>query len=520
MSAETSTSTGGIVHGRSLAAGLDETCDVVVIGSGAGGAVMAAHLAEAGLSVIVLEEGPYYKPEEIASFRPTQTMRRMWREAGLFAALPRGNTPVIALAMGRNVGGSSVHTGGVCFRVPGNVHDHWVRELGLPELAERRFETAYADVERRVHVTEVPVSARSLSTTTLLRGAEKLGVGFDALRRNTVACEGNARCNFGCPKHTKMSVDLAYLPSAVRHGTRVFSDSLVERILFRGDRAVGVEGRILGRPDAPKLRVRARAVVLACGTVHTPLLLEKSGVQNVHVGRHITLHPSLRVSAVFDQRIDGWNGAMQSVYSDHFAAEGITFVGVYTPVNLLAAALPGVGPALRVRARNMGHLAVMGGLIHDEGGGVIAPTPLREGAFSYEMIPRDLARLRRAATLLGEVAFAAGAKEVYLPIFGVPPVRSLATLRALEREPIDPRRIESVAFHPLGSARMANDPRRGVVDPAGRVYGRRSLYVADGSVFPTSIGVNSQVAIMAMATRLAFAAREEIARGPGLALDK
>lgn len=508
--------TGEIVHGRGLDRGLEESCDVVVIGSGAGGAVMAAHLAEAGLSVIVLEEGPYYKPEEIASFRPTQTMRRMWREAGLFAAVPRGNTPVIAVAMGRNVGGSSVHTGGVCFRIPGKVHDHWVRELGLPELSERQFEAAYADVERRVHVTEVPASARSASTNTMLRGAEKLGVGFEALRRNTVACEGNARCNFGCPKHTKMSVDLAYLPSALRHGTRVFSDCLVERILFRGDRAVGVEGRILGRTDgtSPRVRVHARSVVLACGTVHTPLLLQKSGVANVHIGRHITLHPSLRVSAVFDHRIDGWNGALQSVYSDHFANEGITFVGVYTPVNLLASALPGIGPSLRVRARQMGHLAVMGGLIHDEGGGTIAPTPMREGAFSYEMIPRDLQRLRRAATLLGEVALAAGAKEVYLPIFGVPPVRDRNRLRAIEHEPIDPRRIESVAFHPLGSARMANDPRRGVVDPAGRVYGRRGLYVADGSVLPTSIGVNSQVAIMAMATRLAFETREEFARSP------
>jgi choline dehydrogenase-like flavoprotein len=502
---------GEIIHGRTLAQGLDEGCDVVIVGSGAGGAAMAAHLAEAGLSVIVLEEGPYYTPSEIASFRPTQSMRRMWREAGLLAALGIGQTPVIGLAVGRNVGGSSVHTGGVCFRIPENVHDEWVRDHGLGELSAKRMREAYEDVERRVHVTEVPSSARSLSTTKFLEGADKLGVPFSSIRRNTVGCEGNARCNFGCPKHAKMSVDQAYLPSAIAQGARVYSDSLVERVLWEGDRAVGVEGKVLGRPDAPKLRIRARAVVLACGTVHTPVLLAKSGVGNVHVGRHITLHPAVRVSALFDQRLDGWNGALQSVYSDHYANEGITLVGVYSPVNILAAALPGVGPALRARGRTMGHVGVLGGMVHDEGGGVVRSTPAREGALSYEMIPRDLARIRRTTTILGELALAAGAREVYLPIFGVPPVRDLATLRALEHQSLDARRIECIAFHPLGSARMANDARRGVVDENGHVYGTRGLYVADGSVLPTSIGVNSQVAIMTMATRLAWLAREEIA---------
>lgn len=500
-----------VQHGRSLS-GIDEGCDVVIVGSGAGGATMAAHLAEAGLSVIVLEEGPYYRPEEIASFRPSQTMRRMWREAGLLAALGVGQTPVIGLTVGRNVGGSSVHTGGVCFRIPSVIHDEWVRDHGLPSLSERRFQEAYADVERRVHVAEVPASLRSLSTQKFLQGAEKLGIPFSSLRRNTVACEGNARCNFGCPKHTKMSVDLAYLPSALAHGARVYSDSLVERILWDGDRAVGVEGKILGREDAPRLRVRARAVVLACGTIHTPVLLAKSGIARAHLGRHITLHPSIRISALFDDRVDGWNGALQSVFSDHYAGEGITLVGVYAPVNLLAGALPGVGPSLRMRARSLGHIGVLGALVHDDGGGVVRPTPLREGALTYEMIPRDLGRVRRAITLLGELAFAAGAREVYPPIFGVPPVRDLHTLRALEHQGLDARRIECVAFHPLGSARMANDPRRGVVDEQGRVYGTQGLYVADGSVLPTSIGVNSQVAIMAMATRLAGPAADTIAR--------
>jgi choline dehydrogenase-like flavoprotein len=509
---------GAIVHGRDLPGGFDEGADAVVVGSGAGGAVAATLLAEAGWRVIVLEEGPYYRPEEIAAFTPSESMRRMWREAGMLAAFGVGRTPLIGVTVGRNVGGSSVHTGGVCFRVPSAVHAEWVRDLGLDELSERAFEGAYLDVERRMRVDEVGALDRSLSTTKFVEGASKLGIAMHPTRRNTHACEGNGRCNFGCPKGAKMSVDLSYLPRAVELGTRVVSDALVERVLVERGRAVGVEGTLLARGGAGKagrgraaarFRVRAPVVVAACGTLHTPLLLRASGVRSPHLGRHITLHPAVRVAALFDDEVRGWDGALQSVYSDHYAGDGITLVGVYTAVNLLAAGLPGVGPSHRHWVRQMPRLGVFGAMVHDEGGGTVRP-PLagREGVLSYEMAARDLFRLRRAMTVLGEIALAAGAKKVFLPVFGAEPAESLADLRALEASSLDPRRVECLAFHPLGSARMANDPRRGVTAADGSVYGLPGLYVADGSVLPTSIGVNSQEPIMAMATRIAGRLRE------------
>jgi len=508
---------GPIVEGRGIQRGFDETCDAVIVGSGAGGAVIAAILAEAGQRVIVLEEGPYYTPAEYGAFRPTESMRRIWRESGLLTALGLGQTPVIGLSAGRCVGGSSVLTGGVCFRIPSQIHAHWVDELGLDELSEKSLESAYEAVERRIRVTEVPQSMRSEATQRFVRGAERLGIPMYPIKRNTEACVGNGRCNFGCPSGAKLSVDVSYLPAALARGGRVVSDALVERVNVDHGRAVGVSGRLLdgpeGAPSSP-FRVRARVVVVACGTLHTPILLLRSGLgrSTPSLGRNVTLHPALRVSALFDEVLDGWNGALQSVYSNHFAREGITLVGVYSAVNVLAAALPGTGAAHRRFVADMPRHGIFGAMVHDEGGGSVRLGPGREPILTYRMAPRDLLRLRRAITILAEMAFAGGARELYLPIFGQHPVRSVDEVKRLEHASLDARRIECIAFHPLGSARMATDARRGVVDANGQSYEVDDLYIADGSILPTSIGVNSQVPIMTMATRLAWRLADRMTR--------
>jgi choline dehydrogenase-like flavoprotein len=500
-----------IVEGRSLDADLEDDADVVIVGSGAGGAVVAAHLAEAGQRVVVVEQGPHVPQERYGKMRPSQTMRHIWRDGGLTAAFGLGQTPLINVMMGECIGGSSVLTGGVCFRTPGSVLGEWSERLGLVELSEERMAPYFEDVERAVHVEEVPIAMRSRSTLVFARGAEKLGHPLEPMRRNTRNCHGCGRCNFGCPEDAKMSVDRTYLRRALAAGARIYSDMDVEHIVTNGTQAAGVVGRIRNGPNrTPRGRfaVRARRVVLAAGAYCTPLLLERTGVgrRSGQLGKNLTLHPSFRMMARFDERIEGWKGALQSAYSNAYEDERINMNSLFVPPGILSGTMPGVADEQQARAQLIPYLAVFGGMVHDDAGGRVSHV-LGQRLITYRMSRRDSAAVSRVLSLTAETFFAAGAREVFLPVLGFGPCDA-DRFRSLDLDRLPRRRLECSSQHPLGTARMGTSPDHAVVDPDGRAWELEGLFVADGSVVPTSLGVNPQETIMAMATRIAWKLRE------------
>lgn len=501
-----------ILHGRDHDGDLTLDTDVVVIGSGAGGAVVACQLAEAGQRVVVLEEGGHYPPERYGKMRPSESMRHLWRDGGLTFAIGQGDTPMINVMMGQCVGGSSVLTGGVCFRIPGPVLEEWAKDHGLTDLTEEKMEACHRAVERDVHVEEVPAHMRSRSTQLFLEGADRLGVETKPLRRNTKGCNGCGRCNFGCPHGAKMSVDITYLPRALAAGAELVSDCRVERILHKGGRAVGVAGRFLQGPrrkPAGRVVVHARRVVVAAGSYASALLLMDNGigVRSGQVGKNLTLHPGFRVMARFDEPVEGWKGSLQSAYSDAFEHDRITMVGLFVPPGVLAATMPGVGRAHAARAATVPNLAIFGGMIHDDAGGRISRV-LGKPVMTYRMSARDRAVVPTLMRRMAEIYFAAGAREVFLPILGLGGIQA-DQLAGLDLDHVKGSQLEASSQHPLGTCRMGTSPKSSVVDPHGESWDLKELYVADGSVLPTSLGVNPQLSIMTMAMRTAWHLRDK-----------
>ncbi|HMJ09894.1 MAG TPA: GMC family oxidoreductase [Polyangiaceae bacterium] len=485
-------------------------CDTVVIGSGAAGAVIAAELAEAGQDVVVLEEGPHVPPERYSAMRPSQTMRHMWRDAGLTFAIGLGDTPMINVMMGRCFGGSSVLTGGVCFRVPGSVLHEWRERFGLADFTEANMLPCAEAVERTLNVQTVPVEMRSKSTRLFLEGAEKLGIPSKPLRRNTRDCDGCGRCNFGCPHGRKLSVDVTYLPRALAAGARVYTDCKVERITSHAGRASGVRARFMspGRAKAlGSLEVRAKRVVLAAGAYASPVLLMNSGFRSAEVGKNLTLHPGFRVMARFDEPVRGWQGALQSAYSDALEDDRITLVGLFVPPGVLAATLPGIGPEHARRAASIPYLSVFGGMLHDAAGGRVHRR-FGQPFMTYRLGPADHAAVPKLMRTMAEIYFAAGAREVFLPVLGLGGIDADA-LRSLDLAAIPKRMLECSSQHPLGTCRMGTSPETSVVDPDGQAWELPGLYIADGSIVPTSLGVNPQLSIMTLAMRIAWKLREQ-----------
>jgi choline dehydrogenase-like flavoprotein len=502
----------GIIQGRHHGGDLRIDADVVVVGTGSAGAVVGALLAEAGQEVVFVEEGGHCPPEVYSKFRPSQTLRELWRDAALSILYPLGDTPAINLMMGRCVGGSSVLTGGVCFRTPEWVLEDWRRAHRLEDLSPQQMDAVFREVEEAIHVEEVPMAMRSRSTALYDAGAALRGHPLKPTRRNTRGCGGCGKCNFGCPHGAKLSVDLTYLPRALKAGARIYADCLVDRVETRGARAVGISGRVLngaGGRRGGRLAVQARRVIVAAGACHSPLVLMKSGVgrDSGQVGRNLTLHPSFRVMARFDRPVNGWSGALQSAYSDAFEHQGFTLMSIFAPPGVLAGTMPGVGEEHARRARDLPYMAMFGGLIHDENSGSIHRALGREPFVAYRMSRNDRRKVDRLLRTVVEDFFAAGAREVHLPVLGQQPLTA-DQFRSFNLERVSARRFECASQHPLGTCRMGVRPGNSVVDPDGQSWEVKELFVVDGSVLPTSLGVNPQLTVMAMATRLAWKLRE------------
>jgi choline dehydrogenase-like flavoprotein len=472
--------------------GEEETCDVVVVGSGAGGASVARVLSEAGLSVIVVEEGDYYDASSYST-DVFEALPRLYRDSGLTVAEGR---PAIPLPVGRCVGGTTVINSGTCFRAPDDILALWRHEHGIDWAGE--LEAEFEDVERAINVAPVAAGHVGRNAELCRQGAEALGVSHGPLARNAadVTCCGS--CPTGCAIDAKMAMHVSELPRAVADGARIRAGRSVTRVLVSGGRAVGVE-------CSGGYRVRASAVVVAAGALGTPELLLGQGLANSsgEVGRHLRIHPACWVGALYDEPVRGWDGVMQSWAVDEWNDRGLFLEATFTPLSFGAHWLRGAGAPYKSRLERIDQLGVIGVHLSDRSSGRVRVTGGGQLRIGYKLTADDAAALRFGIARAADVHFAAGASEVY------PQVGRVAVLRPGEQTPLveqarfHPGEIRLEAFHPMGTTRMGCDSATSVVAPSGETHDLPGLYVADASLFPTSLRVNPMITIMAVARRIA-----------------
>ena len=475
----------------------DLRAHAVVVGTGAGGAAIAYQLARRGLAVAMVEEGRYQRRSDFSG-PPMDRVHAMYRHRATNFSL---GTPVV-IPQGRAVGGTTTINSGTCFATPDAVLQQW-RDQGFPDDFEPHNYHPYSkQVARMLQVEEGDADALGQIADVIADGAEARGFDHGPLPRNAPGCTGAGQCILGCPEGAKLSTDRSYVPAALRAGAELYTGLPATRILMDRDRAVGIETRGADRHGRPRrTRIMADRVIVACGAIHSPLFLQNNGITHPHLGKNLSLHPALGMLARMNRPLDPWKTIPQGYTFHALENQGIRFEGYYLHPQLSAPMLPWTGPELTRWMDHFHHIAQFGFMVRDDSVGSVRRTPAGQPMVNYTLQPRSIDRIKQGASLLTQLFLEAGAQEVF-PGFGPPQtISNHDQARALRHLQVGPLDFRLLGAHPLGTCRMAAHERDGVVDFNHQVFGTKNLHVVDGSTVPSSLGVNPQMTIMAMALR-------------------
>ncbi len=488
------------------------TCDTVIVGSGAGGGVVAGELAAAGEDVIVVEKGPYVDRDGYDGLE-VRAMERMYEDRGALVTADGGVSVLAGSCLG---GGTTVNWAGA-FRTPEYVLEQWAAEHDLPHVLSPSFRAGFDALEERLSIgTE---GRHNPQNQALADGCRALGYHVADIPRNQRAPATEAEWRglgfspFGGRQGLKQGMLHTFLAAAFEHGARLLASTEVERVRIEGGQATGVEAVFRPEGGRPvRVTVRARRVVVAAGAIHTPALLARSGVEHEHLGEHLFLHPTVGVAARYARPMEPWHGPMMSAVSNEFTKlDGRYGPKLETPPlhpGMMALALPWAGgqqhKEAMLAARRTGSFIV---LTRDRDGGCVRTDASGRPVLHYRLGRFDREHLLRGIAEAARVHLAAGAEEVLMPHNSAPVLRrgdaTEDALNRMARWGWSPNRFPLFSAHQMGTCRMGGDAARHPVRPDGGVRGVRGLYVADASVFPASSGANPMLSIMALARHTA-----------------
>ncbi len=504
-----------VMGGPHAAAPATMTCDVAIVGSGAGAGVTAELLTRAGLEVVIVEEGPLKSSGDFHQMEAEAYPALYQESAGRKTA-----DKAITILQGRCVGGSTTVNWTSSFRTPPDTLAYWRAHFGLANCSVAEMAPWFEQAEQRLNIGEWLTSPNQ--NNELLRlGAQRLGISAAGIRRNVKGCWNLGSCGLGCPTNAKQSMLVTTLPAALGAGARLLVQTRVLSLEIAGGRAQALECAAMGadgEPAAQRTRITCKHVVVAGGAINSPAVLMRSNITDPYerLGRRTFLHPTVLSAAVMPQVVNGWQGAPQSLYSDHFLhtqpLDGpMGYKLEVPPIHplIFSTTLPGHGQAQAELLRKMPHshtiLALLRDGFHAEAaGGRVRLRADGTPELDYPLTPFVMEGARRALLSMAELQFAAGAQLV-LPVHEAAHTaanwaQAKAMIGAL---PMQPLLTRVVSAHVMGGCAMAGQEKLGVVRPDGVHWQIDNLSVHDGSLFPTSIGANPQLSVYGLVNRLA-----------------
>jgi long-chain-alcohol oxidase len=477
-------------------------CDVVIVGSGAGGGAAAGVLAAAGLDVIVVETGDYYDDRDFDGSELGALTR-------FYMGAPNAtHDQSVALLAGSCLGGGTVVNYTTSFATPDDVREEWASH-GVPAFTSEVYTESLDAVTDRLGVNQ-EYNDPSTREQKLRDGCLKLGWHIDAMPRGVRRCAQGRECGYcglGCRVGAKQSVVKTWLADAHASGTRLVVRTKVERVAVENGAARGVIGRTV---DGHRLSIRSRAVIAACGAIHTPALLKRSGLSNPNIGKHLKLHPATAIWGVFDEELKPWEGVMQALYSDQHRdlhnGYGLKYETAANHPHLFISFSPWRGSEEHFSLmQGLTETVPIGVLLRDRDGGEVRVGRDGEPVVRYRLSDFDAGHVRTGIDGAAQILEAAGARRIFSSQsrwVSYDPGSSGSReqfMGAADAVGYGPGQIVLGSFHIMGSARLGGSPATSACDPTGQTWDVRDLYVMDGSSFPTASGVNPQISIQAIA---------------------
>lgn len=492
-----------IIRAASLPSDPAWEADVIVIGTGSGGAVWAKALAEKGRDVLLLEEGGYFTSADFTQ-RENEMYPLLYRDGGNQVTADKR----VSVLQGSCVGGSTVVNMADVERIPDEVLAHWRGLTGIDEFDPRVFAPFFDEVEGYIGANQIRDEQLNRNALLLKEATEKKGHRGAAMRHNRVGCVGSGYCLIGCAYDAKQSTLITLIPEALKRGARLAAEARVDHLEVTAGRVTAVHGtRVDPRTKKPTgaFTARAKTVVLAAGAVHSPLILMRSGLDQGPVGKNLSLQPQVPSVALFRDEVKAYRGIPQAYYHGEYDVAtpehglgGFRLESISGGPAMSAVAVGAFGPEHKRFMQRYTQTASSLLLVPDRPGGEVRWKNGR-AQIRYALQDEWKAQARKGLRTAAELYLSVGAEMFVLPVTPTSLVTKTEDLARIDALDFGEGTVQTISAHPQGTCRIGTDPQTSVVDPDGRHHAVKNLYVTDASLFPTTASTHTMVPIMATA---------------------